>query len=91
MAKMHLKVFWALMNALESLLLQISVCTTWLIVSFYLLSVYWFITFTQIIIIIIMIVIHVLIINFVYVSGYLAYKLIGDTTNTSTEIKYLRL
>ena len=38
-----------------------------------------------------MIVIHVLIINFVYVSGYLAYKLIGDTTNTSTEIKCLRL
>ena len=62
----------------------------------YLLSVYWFITFTQIIIIIIiiiivMIVIHVIIINFIDVSGYLAYKLIGDTTNTNTEIKCLRL
>ena len=29
--------------------------------------------------------------NKLYVSGYLAYKLIGDTTNTSTEIKCLRL
>ena len=36
-------------------------------------------------------VIHVIIINFIYVSGYLAYKLIGDTTNTNTEIKCLRL
>ena len=61
----------------------------------YLLSVYWFITFKQIIIIliiiIIMIVIHVIIINFIDVSGYFAYKLIGDTTNTNTEIKCLRL
>ena len=31
------------------------------------------------------------IINFIYVSGYLAYKLTGDTTRTSTEIKCLRL
>ena len=30
-------------------------------------------------------------INFIYASGYLAYKLIGDTTKTNTEIKYLRL
>ena len=57
-------------------------------ISFYLLSVYWFITFTQIII---MIVIHVIIINSIYMSGYLAYKLIADTTNTNTEVKCLRL
>ena len=30
-------------------------------------------------------------INFIYMSGYLAYKLTGDTTKTNTEIKYLRL
>ena len=31
----------------------------------------------------------IIIINFIYVSGFLAYKLTGDTTNT--EIKCLRL
>ena len=30
-------------------------------------------------------------INFIYASGYLAYKLTGDTAKTNTEIKYLRL
>ena len=30
-------------------------------------------------------------INFTYASGYLAYKLIGDTAKTNTEIKYVRL
>ena len=30
-------------------------------------------------------------INFIYMSGYLAYKLIVDTAKTNTEIKYLRL
>ena len=33
----------------------------------------------------------IIIINFIYVSGYLAYKLTGDTTKTNTEIKCLRL
>ena len=28
--------------------------------------------------------------NFIYVTGYLAYKLIGDTTKTNTEIKCLK-
>ena len=32
----------------------------------------------------------IIIINSIYVSGYLAYKLIGDTTKTDTEIKCLR-
>ena len=30
-------------------------------------------------------------INFIYASGHLAYKLIEDTAKTNTEIKYLRL
>ena len=33
----------------------------------------------------------IIIINSIYVSGYLAYKLIGDTTKTDTEIKCLSL
>ena len=33
----------------------------------------------------------VIILNSIYVSGYLAYKLIWDTTKTDTEIKCLRL
>ena len=32
-----------------------------------------------------------MIINFIYLSGYLADKLTGDTTKTNTEIKCLRL
>ena len=34
---------------------------------------------------------HVIITTFIDVSGYLACKLIGDNTNTNTEIKCLRL
>ena len=33
----------------------------------------------------------VIILNSIYVSGYLAYNVIGDTTKTNTEIKCLRL
>ena len=33
----------------------------------------------------------IIIINFIYVSGYLAYKLIGETTKPNTEIKCLSL
>ena len=33
----------------------------------------------------------IIIINSIYVSGYLAYELIGDTAKTDTEIKCLRL
>ena len=40
-----------------------------------------------ILVIIIIIIIIMIIINFIYVSGYLNYKLIGDTTKTITEIK----
>ena len=38
-------------------------------------------------VILIIIIIIIIIINFIYVSGYLTYKLIGDTTKTNTEIK----
>ena len=36
-------------------------------------------------------IIIIIIINSIYVSGYLTYKLIWDTTKTDTEIKFLRL
>ena len=35
----------------------------------------------------VILIIIIIIINFIYVSGYLTYKLIGDTTKTNTEIK----
>ena len=43
-----------------------------------------------IIIIIIIITTIIILINFIYVTGYLAYKLTGDTTKTNTEMKCLK-
>ena len=40
---------------------------------------------------IIIITIITIIMNFIHVSEYLAYKLSGDTTKTNTEIKCFRL
>ena len=44
-----------------------------------------------IIMIIIIIIIIIIMINFIYVSGYLSYKLTGDTTKRNAGIKCLRL
>ena len=44
-----------------------------------------------IMIIIIIIIIIIIMINFIYVSGYLSYKLTGDTTKRNAGIKCLRL
>ena len=42
-------------------------------------------------IIIMIIIIIIIMINFIYVSGYLSYKLTGDTTKRNAGIKCLRL
>ena len=45
----------------------------------------------KIMMIIIIIIIIIIMINFIYLSGYVVYKVIGDTTKRNTGIKCSRL